>query len=66
MTRFVNWLNEHSGAIIAFASAIGLFAHAVSPEFAEATGESAHKLFMAAGIIGSIMTAYAQGAGIDE
>lgn len=66
MNKFVDWLNSHSGAIIAFGSALGIFAHAISPEFAAATGEGAHKLFMVSGLIGAIMTAYAQGTGTDE
>lgn len=63
MKRAIAWFSIHSGAFIALASALGIFAHAVAPEFAEATGDAGFKIAAGIGIIGSIATAYAKGAG---
>ena len=58
----MNWVKNHQGALIAFAGAIGIFAHAISPEFAAASGENAHKLMTVVAVIGTVLEAYAGGS----
>ena len=62
MTNFVKWMQTHSPALVAFASAVGVFAHAFVPAFAEATGEGAQAIFVVTGIVGAVLAAYAQAA----
>ena len=56
------WLSHHGGALTAFAGALGIFLHAVSPEVAAWSGGRALHLATAIAVLGAVLSAYGQGA----
>ena len=56
----MNWIQNHKGALIAFAGAVSVFVHAVVPNVAKVTDPYLVGLGTVVGIIGAIIAAYNQ------
>jgi len=62
MNEIVEWIKTHGAAIVALATALGAFVHAVSPEFASVTGDAAGQIFIVISLASTVIHAYAQAA----
>lgn len=61
MGTVIAWLNANKGAIVAFAAALGIFAHNMGIPFAPESGTIANDAFIVLGILGAVFHAYALG-----